>query len=411
MSDTKQVARTRHTFGLFRDKEADWVFGRTLQYMSSGGAQIGECLDAANKIDEKDVDSWISEWSRVAEMVERHGDESYDHGRLVSAKYSYLRATNYYRTAEYGAPPKHPRFQPLWEKSVDCFHKALNCFNDPVSKVEVPTGGYRLPGYYWRISNFETAPTLILVGGNDGTLEENFLAFGFSAHERGYNFFTFDHPGHRGAVHLYPDCVKRPDLEIPYRHAIDFLKTLPGVDDRIIVAGLSFGGYAASRVISHDRRVKAAVLNSPIVDVHEMSFSQWKGAITKMPRFILNRLIEAKMRRSPLTYALKAYSAWSAGMELTTDIEAMSEYYREWRVPEEMLEEITCPVLAMVSKGDGPILMAQAEKFINSVSSQKRQLHVFSLDRDGSDDHCQLDNLSRGRQVMFDWIDEIIGPG
>jgi pimeloyl-ACP methyl ester carboxylesterase len=408
MSDSNQVARTRHTFGVFRDHEADWVFGRTLQHMNVGAAQIGECLDAARKIDLKRPDGWIDEWKRVAEMVERHGDESLGRGHTTSAKYSYLRASNYYRTAEYGAPPSHPLFQTLWEKSVRCFREAARLLRHPVTDVEVPVDGFRLPGYYWRADPVEPRPTLILVGGNDGTIEENFLAFGFAAHERGYNFFTFDHPGHRGALHLYPDCVKRPDFEVPYRQAIDFVVALPGVDDRIAVAGESFGGYAGVRVASSDERVTAAVLNSPIIDVHEMGFSQWKGFITRIPKPVLGALIERKWRSSPLTYALKEYSAWSAGLKLTTDIDSMSQYYKQWRVPDEMLRRITCPVLAMASKGDGPILLRQAERFLASVSSGSKRLHVFSLEEDGSDDHIQLDNLSRGNQVMFDWIDETL---
>jgi len=408
MADSKRIARTRHTFGVFRDPETDWVFSRTLQYMNVGAAQVGECLSAASKIDEGDPDSWMNEWSRVAEMVEALGDESLDRGHATSAKYSYLRASNYYRTAEYGAPPTHPSFRRLWERGVDCFRKAARCFRDPVTVVDVPVDGYRLPGYFWRSHEGEKRPTLVLIGGNDGTIEENFLACGFAAHDRGYNFFTFDHPGHRGAVHLYPDYVKSQDPEEPYRQALDFLATLPGVDDRLIVAGLSFGGYAAARVVSNDERVTAAVLNSPIIDVHEMSFSGFKGFVTKIPKPVLSRLIERKWRRSPLTYALKEYSAWSAGLKISTDIAMMSDYFRDWRVSREMLERIRCPVLAMVSNGDGPILMKQAETFLESVSSREKKLHHFTLEKDGSDDHVQLDNLSRGNQVMFDWIDEIM---
>lgn len=410
MSDSNQLARTKHTFNLFRDHETDWVFNRTLQYMNVGAAQIGECLATARRIDEINSDSWITEWKRTAEMVEKHGDISYKHGHKVSAKYSYLRASNYYRTSEYGAPPSHPLFHKLWEKSTNCFQKAAKCLKTPIQSIKVPIDEYQLPGYYWQSPKETTQPTIILVGGNDGSIEENLLAYGFAAHERGYNFFTFDHPGHRGAVHLYPDCVKRLDFETPYRQALDYVEKLPGVDHRLIIVGASFGGYAAGRVISHDDRVTAAVLNSPIIDVHEMSFSQWKGAITKIPKPILSWLIERKMKKSPLTYALKSYSAWSAGIELTTDIETMSKYYRNWKISDAMLQDINCPVLALVSTGDGPVLIRQAERFMEKVSFQAKSMHIFSVDKDGTDDHCQLDNLSRGNQVMFDWIDKTVKP-
>jgi hypothetical protein len=37
----------------------------------------------------------------------------------------------------------------------------------------------------------------------------------------------------------------------------------------------------------------------------------------------------------------------------------------------------------------------------------EKRLHVFTLERDGSYDHCQLDNVSRGQQVTFDWLDDV----
>jgi len=167
MSESSRLARTRHTFGVLRDNEADWVFGRTLQYMSVGAAQSGECLDAARRINEKDPDSWVVEWSRVGEKVERHGRESASIGCNTSAKYSYLRASNYYRTAEYGCRPASPSFHVLWEKSVVCFREAVKYFKHPVMAVEVPVEGYMLPGYYWRACGDDVRPTIVLVGGND----------------------------------------------------------------------------------------------------------------------------------------------------------------------------------------------------------------------------------------------------
>ena len=409
MSNSDQpVARTRHLFGVFKDHETDWVFNRTLQHMYVGAAQIGECLYAAKRIDEKDLESWIREWTNVAQMVEGHGDESMRGGHAVSARGSYLRASNYYRTAEYGTPPSHPRFHELWRKSVECFRRASKLFDPPVQVVEVPFEGYSLPGYFWHAdSSREASPTLILVGGNDGTLEENFFSVGPEAHDRGYNFFTFDHPGHRGAVHLYPNCVKRPDPEVPYEAAVDFVEALPGVDDRLAMAGMSFGGYITARTISNDNRIKAAVLDSPVTDVHELGFSSWKGILTKIPKAILKKLIEKKMNASPITRALKEYSAWSAGIEFTTDIQSMSDHYKSWFVSKERLSEITCPVLSLVSMGDGEVLIKQANEFHESVSSESKRLHVFSLEKDGSDDHVQLDNRMRGNQVMFDWLDEV----
>ncbi|MBN2049304.1 MAG: hypothetical protein JW760_02565 [Spirochaetales bacterium] len=57
-------------FGLFKDRETDWTFRRTLEFLG-------------------------------------------EKGHIVSARECFLRASNYFRTAEYGTSPAHPRFEPL----------------------------------------------------------------------------------------------------------------------------------------------------------------------------------------------------------------------------------------------------------------------------------------------------------
>ena len=52
-------------------------------------------------------------------------------------------------------------------------------------------------------------------------------------------------------------------------------------------------------------------------------------------------------------------------------------------------------------------LLAQAHEFHDGIRSAHKRLHVFTLEEDGSNDHCQIDNLARGNQVVFDWLDEL----
>ena len=70
------AARSPHGFGVFKNHETDWVFKRNLEMMSERGAEIGECLYAASRIDEDDGESWISEWANLAERVEKQAQNS-----------------------------------------------------------------------------------------------------------------------------------------------------------------------------------------------------------------------------------------------------------------------------------------------------------------------------------------------
>ena len=403
----KQEARSATSFGVFRDPETDWTFKRTVAEMSEKGAETGECLWAASQIDEKDISTWIETWRGLAERVKTQGDRSFQAGHLVSARESYLRACNYFRTAEYACAPSNPNWDPLWENSVASFQQAARLFDPPIEILEIPFEGYSLPGYFWRPADDDIKrPTLVAVGGNDSSGEEMVFACGFAAVRRGYNFFTFEYPGHRGAVHRDPRCVKRPDYEVPFKTAFDLLETLPGVDERIALSGFSFGGFVVNRVAIHEKRVKALIPDSPIVNMDLMSRRFFDRFPDWMPTWLRRRLLNASMNRKPMMKALLAYSlhTWGIKGDLFDFIE--SGLSKPMVVTND-LYKITCPVLGLVSDQEGPLLLEQAQQFIQGVGAENKQLKILSLPTDGTDDHCQLDNFSRAGQIVFDWLDKM----
>lgn len=70
------AARAPEALGVFKGHEADWMFQRTLAYMNVGAAEINECLHTARRIDERDPESWPSEWAEVAARVDAQGDQA-----------------------------------------------------------------------------------------------------------------------------------------------------------------------------------------------------------------------------------------------------------------------------------------------------------------------------------------------
>lgn len=408
----ERVGRTEHVFGLFKDHEADWAVKRTLEYMGEQAAEIGEVLSVVKRIDPHDAESWTTEWARLAERLKRDAESALSAGRSVSARELYLRACNMFRTAEYGTTPSHPMFHHLWRKSVDAFQEACALYEPVVEPVVVPFEGRELPGYFWRAApDGETRPTLFAAGGNDSSIEEVFFLIGPAAFRRGYNFFTFDFPGHRGAVHLYDDMVRRPDFETPFSAAFDALEQLPGVDERIALTGFSGGGGFVIRVALHEHRIAALIPNSPLIDMVEAGMKMWRSLL-KMPGKLLDTMMARRMAKSPVRKAFYEYSRWVMPYR---DM-PLKEYAQ--RVLEEMsvdynyrdqLSTITCPTLALVSENEGTILVEQAKEYQRKVSSAVNDLRILTLERDGTDDHIQLDNRSRGSQLTFDWLDGLWG--
>ena len=402
----KQAARSFNTLGLFVDHETDWLFKRTLEYASVECAEIGECLVAARQIDSRDAETWIRAWSALAARVERHGDESLQKGRTVSARGCFLRAMNYYRSAEYACAPDHPRFHDYWRSSVACMAKALPLLEGIVQRVEIPFEGKVLPGYFWRPDGTAAKrPTLTFVGGHDSSGEEMLMVGGRAAIDRGYNYFTFEYPGHRGALHLDSGCVRRHDMEVPFAAAFDFLQGLPGVDERIALAGFSFGGYVAIRAAAFEPRVRALIPDSPLIDPAGIFSRSQSTRLSRLPDGLFNAVVRRRLRGSAILSNFIRYGGWVRGETSPSFARIARLDYTAYNL-RPFLDRITCPVLSLVGEGEGDIMLTQAREFHEKVASQDKQLHVFTLADDGSDDHCQLDNITRGMQIAFDWLDE-----
>jgi len=87
---------------LFKDDPQFWF--ETLRVIGAadyGGAQFGEAVMTASRIKAGDYDCWHDEWKAAADRVSREADESLAAGRRVSARDGLLRASNYYRNAEF----------------------------------------------------------------------------------------------------------------------------------------------------------------------------------------------------------------------------------------------------------------------------------------------------------------------
>ncbi len=405
--ENSDVVRSAVRVEGFRDDEFNYQLIRTLGVADYGGSTVGECLAVVSEIADGSPRSWATSFERLARRVEGRGRTCLAAGHRVSARDHFLRASTYYRTAEYYGEGTEGAAERSGERSEACFVEAAGLLDPPIERVEVPFEEGTLPGYLVRPARSspsagERKPTIIGVGGFDSSAEELYFHLGAPGAERGWNVFVFDGPGQPACMRRSPAMTFRADYERPLGAVVDHLLARPDVDpDRLALVGQSFGSYFASRAAAADRRVRALVANPPVVDMSRY-MEAWVGSevfrmsrdvrpqdVIGVPEDLMPRQMQWGIAAICDRFGVPSFHAWR---------DALVDY----RI--EDLGAISCPSLAMIGSREGPEPTAQFEAFLAGVGGPVTPA-VFTPD-DGASTHCQSDNIRLSAQVLFDWLDE-----
>lgn len=390
----------------FNNEDLDGQFLRMLSYTAYGGADIGECFETAGRIKEGDRDSWYEALNQTANRVRQDGDRSLENGHKVSARRSYLRASNYYRAAEFYVRDNRndPRSLQGWQASHDCFAKAAELFDPPFEAVEIPYEGTTLPGYFFTLDDSgQPRPTVITMTGMDGYLEETYFSVIAAALERGYNGLTYDGPG-QGGVLRQREVPLRADWEKVVTPVVDFALARPEVDpDRIVLLGRSFGGYLAPRAACSEHRLAACVADPGQFDMFDMAAARMPkemgGALqSDSPALdsVLDKMMEDDAWRFFLAARMRAFGA-KTPKELVL---MQREYSLKGRV-----QQIECPTLVCDNVAD-TIAGGQAKLLYDALECPKGYVQFTA--EEGAAGHCEGGAQVLFHTKVFDWLDQTL---
>jgi pimeloyl-ACP methyl ester carboxylesterase len=394
----------------FRDAEFDYQLLRAMGAADYGGSTVGECLAAAGMITDGDTGSWVSAFCDLAARVEDNARHCLDGGHLVSARDHFMRASTYHRTAEYYAEADPVVLAECGRRSRACFEAAASLFDPPVEPLSIPFEDGFLPGYLVR-PRAGTAPggrprgTLVAFGGFDSGAEEMYFQLGAPGAARGWQVVLFDGPGQTGCMRRNPTMTYRPDYEAPVGAVLDDVDQRLGADRGFVaLAGMSIGGYFATRTAAHDGRVRALVADSPLVDLYRY-FEAFLGPEV----FRMHRDIRPEDVTGIPEDLLPAQMLWGIVAVCrrfgVASLQEWKAHLRAYRL-ESALAAVTCPSLSLVGQREGVEVLRQADEFATGVSGPVTT-HRFSVD-DGADAHCQANNLRLAAQVVYDWLDELV---
>lgn len=385
---------------IFDDPTFSYETLRTIGYSVTGGADIGEVVNTAYRIEEGNFESWFSEWNALAKRVELKADEFKKHGQKISASENYLKASNYYRSAEFflHGDPTDSRMLTTWKKSRDTFRTGIKMASVNVEFIDIPFGETSMPGYFYKVDD-QARPTLIVHGGYDSTGEELFFQVASDALKHGYNVLTFEGPG-QGAVIREQHLPFRVDWENVVGPVIDYLATRNDVDQsKIALMGISFGGLLAPRAAAFDKRIAAVIADDGVYSFSFTDAFAARGHDHPDQAFIESKMKELMKVSTNVRWVIEN-GMFTFGASSVSDLFDKTVAFKL----DQVADKIECPILIGEAANDG-FFKGQPQMLYDAVNAPKT-LIKFGPD-DGAEEHCQMGGITYYNQRVFEWLDGV----
>ena len=390
------------------DESFAFEFVRNLGFMYYGGSDLGEMIATAGLIKEGDEESWFTEFDKLARRILSRADASLAAGHRESAREAYLRASTYFRTAEFylHSNPGDPRILSESRASQKAYAQAAKLSGPTWEPVQIPYEGTTLPGYFYKVDNSgKPRPTIIFFGGFDSSVEELFYCGGAPAIRRGYNCLTFDGPG-QGSPLREQKLPFRYDWEKVVTPAVDYALTRSDVDGaNLALIGMSLGGYWAARSVAFEHRFRAAVFFDGVYDwyqaVRGLLPKEAVAALDAGDSVSFEEIVYKRMQNNTALRWLVTNAVWTFGASSFSDFVTKAKQY----TMDGVAGQIQCPCLVLEADGD-MFFRGQPRQIYDALQVPKEIVRFTAAD--GAENHCQSGALAYKDEVVFNWLDETL---
>lgn len=387
----------------FSDQTYHHLTLRALGEAPYGGADTGEVLETIKHIRAGDSDSWYEAWKRTADRVARNAREMHD---PASRGRALLRAHNYYRTAEFLLSPDDPRRVSAWRNNIQAFYEGLDILGVRYERIRVPYGVYHLNALYFPGNeNAKNRPLIVACGGFDSTMEELYFAIVAGALERGYSVLVYEGPG-QGSVLREQKLPFTPKWEQPTGAVLDAFMKLHFRPERIVLFGMSMGGYLAPRAAAFDPRIDGVIAFDVLFDVAAAArnTSRFSGIITWLYkhgyRSLADRLIRLGMRTMPgIEWGIKN-TMWTMGLHSPGETTVAFDAY----TLKDVAANIRCDVLILAGAEDQFVPLKQVAQFQAALTKARSVKTVIYDVESGGKEHCQDGAVTLWQSTAFDWL-------
>jgi alpha-beta hydrolase superfamily lysophospholipase len=391
----------------FADQSYHFQTLRAMNDVASDGADTAEVLETIKRIRSGDAQGWFRAWSDTGDRVTRSAAATTD--RLAKGR-ALLRAHNYYRTAEFFLPPDDAKRPVSAAKNIQSFYAGLDTLGVVYQRIKVPYGeGHHLEAVYYRAAEDDARrPLIVLGGGYDSTLEELYFVLVKDAHEHGYAVLTYDGPG-QGSVLRDQGLKFTHEWEKPVIAVIDtFLAGHPR-PHKMVLVGMSLGGYLAARAAAFDERFDGVV-------TYDVWFDWGATGLRYVPPAafwlrdhafgaIVDMIVAIKAALSPGFAWASNNGMWTLGTKHPLDtITEMQKFTLAG-----VAQRIKSDVLILAGTEDHFVPFDQVATFEKALTAA-RSVTTKIYDRaSGGAEHCQLGAQTLWHADFFDWMSAKFG--
>jgi alpha-beta hydrolase superfamily lysophospholipase len=398
MLGRRDVGRGR----FFADQTYHFQTLRVLNDIASDGADTSEVLETIKHIRSGDAQGWFRAWSQTGDRVAALAGATTD--RIAKGR-ALLRAHNYYRTAEFFLPQDDLKRPMSAEKNIRSFYAGLDALSVAYERIRVPYGtSHHLEAVYYPADhNNPEKPLIVLGGGFDSTLEELYFVLVKNAYEHGYNVLTYDGPG-QGSVLRDQGLTFTHEWEKPVGAAVDAFLADHARPRKMVLVGMSMGGYLAPRAAAFDERFDGVVAYDVFFDMGATARRYVPPAAFWLHDHgfaaIIAVMIRAKAAMSPGFAWAISNGMWALGTKHPLETVAALQKYTLVGIA----HRIKCDVLILAGAEDHFVPIEQVAQFEKALIAA-RSVTTKIYDRaSGGAEHCQLGAQTLWHADFFDWM-------
>jgi pimeloyl-ACP methyl ester carboxylesterase len=358
---------------------------RNAGYIAANCADLGEMLETTKLITEGDLQGWYVAWSDTADRVWSLAERTRD---PLSKGSAYMRASTYQRLGEFLLPHDDPKRPASFEKTGKLFFRGLEALGVRYESFSAPYANGRLRALYLPApAGSEKKPLIVLVGGFDSILEEMYPVIGKAALDRGYSVLIYEGPGQGEPLRKY-DMAFTPEWEKPTAAVLDEFFRSHTKPAKIVLIGMSMGGYFAPRAAAFEERFDGVVAFDTCFDFYEPGSR------------ILNAAKDPLALKNPDIGWAYGNALWTLGAKNADEALKVGIDYTLAPVAQMIRQD----VLILAGTEDHFIPFHQTAYFEKSlVNARSVTTRIFDRPSGGAG-HCQCGNTSLVHAAVFDWL-------